>query len=314
MQNYSRRQVAASFLTLLGCRLQLKAKSDAATRAVASTGPADASAEAPQRVKARRYRADATILFLGMTVYRRSGVGDGEASVEESGEGSSLSRSLFFAAGSDPKRARGLCRLGWMRESVSGPEAAPSHIAYSGVLSSSPEESLEHARQSLSSAGNSSRATFGAVMGSNSAGRSRSATAHFEYDASAVWSDRALINQAQSLFDGNVKWRETSWPNLPTEAPPTFLYELLTLLRKRTPSATGRYVYSEQEYVLTLERRPPSGDRERLVAVRGKIRNLRTSRETSFRLWLEDDSSIVPVRFEFQPRSFLRLTFEAVKV
>jgi len=68
------------------------------------------------------------------------------------------------------------------------------------------------------------------------------------------------------------------------------------------------------EYLLTLERRPPSGDREPLVAVRGKIRNLRTSRETSFRLWLEDDSSIVPVRFEFQPRSFLRLTFEAVKV
>jgi hypothetical protein len=30
-------------------------------------------------------------------------------------------------------------------------------------------------------------------------------------------------------------------------------------------------------------------------------------------LWLEDASeSIVPVRIEFQPRSFLRLTFEAI--
>jgi hypothetical protein len=207
-----------------------------------------------------------------------------------------------------------LSRLGWMRETAWGPEASPSQIGYSGVLSSSPEESLDHARQSVTTAPNSGRVTFGAVMGSNSAGRTRSATARFEFDASAVWSDRALINQAHSLFDGNVNWRETSWPSLPTQAPPTFLYQLVTLLKKRTHSAAGRYVYCEQEYLLTLERRQPSGDRERLVTVRGKIRNLRTSRETVFRLWLEDDSSIVPVRFEFQPRSFLRLTFEAVRI
>jgi hypothetical protein len=147
----------------------------------------------------------------------------------------------------------------------------------------------------------------------NSVGHSRSAIARFEFDAGAAWSDRALINQAQSLFDGSVNWSETSWPKSPNQAPPTFLYQLVTLLGKRAHAAAGRYVYSEQEYLLTLERRP-TGDRERLVTVRGKIRNLRTGRETSFRLWLEDDSSIIPVRFEFQPRSFLRLTFEAERV
>jgi predicted acyl esterase len=151
-------------------------------------------------------------------------------------------------------------------------------------------------------------------MGRNSAGHSRSAIAHFEFDAGAAWSDRALIKQAQSLFDGSVNWRETSWPDSPNQAQPTFLLQLVTLLNKRTRTATGRYVYSEQEYVLMLERRQPSGDGQRLVTVRGKIRNLRTGRETSFRVWLDDDSSIVPVRFEFQPRSFLRLTFEAVKI
>ena len=133
----------------------------------------------------------------------------------------------------------------------------------------------------------------------------------FFFDAGAVWSDRALINQAQSLFDGSVNWRETAWPKSPNQAPPTFLYQLVTLLKKRAHAAAGRYIYSEQEYLLTLERRQPSGDRERLVTVRGKIRNLRSGRETVFRLWLEDDSSIIPVRFEVHPRSFLRLTFEA---
>jgi hypothetical protein len=312
MQSYSRRQAAASFLALLGCRFHLNAQSDAGEPATPSTSPSANSVEAPQGAKARRYRADAAILFLGMTVYRRAAVGDGEVLVEESGEGTSLSRTLFFAAGSDPTRARGLSRLGWMRETVLGPEAAPSQIGYSGVLSSSPEESLDHARQSVATP-NSGRGIFSAVMGRNSPGHSRSAVAHFEFDAGAAWSDRALIHQAQSLFDGSVNWRETSWPNLPTQPPPTFLYQLVRLLGKRAHSASGQYVYSEQEYLLTLERRQPSGDRERLVTVRGKIRNLRTRHETAFRLWLEDSSSIVPVRFEFQPRSFLRLTFEAVR-
>jgi hypothetical protein len=309
---HSRRQFAASFLALLGCRFRLDAQSAAGEPVRPSSIASGNSAEDPQGAKARKYRADAAILFLGMTIYRRAAVGDGEASMDHSGEGASLRRTLFFAAGSDPKRARGVSRLGWMRETVVGPEAAPSHIGYSGVLSSSPEESLDHARQSVA-APNSGRNTFGAVMGTNRAGHSRSATAHFEFDSSAVWSDRALIHQAHSLFDGNVNWRETSWPDSPNQAPPTFLLQLVTLLNKRIRTATGRYVYSEQEYLLTLERQRPVRSRERLIAVRGRIRNLLTGRETSFRLWLDDDSSIVPVRFEFQPRSFLRLTFEAAK-
>ena len=75
----------------------------------------------------------------------------------------------------------------------------------------------------------------------------------------------------------------------------------------------GRYVYNEQEYLLELEATQPGRNREHLLPVRGKIRNLRTGYETPFRVWLEEASdSIVPVRIEFQPRSFLRLTFEAL--
>src|ERR1044071_5214318 len=182
MLNHSRRQFAASFLALLGCRFRLNAERAAGEPASPSSSASANSAENPQRARARKYRADAAILLLGMTIYRRggggggeglrgeggggrrAGGGDGEASMDDSGEGASLRRTLFFAAGSDPKRARGVSRLGWMRETVWGPEAAPSQIGYSGVLSSSPEESLEHARQSAA-APNSGRTTFGAVMG-----------------------------------------------------------------------------------------------------------------------------------------------------
>ena len=312
MLKFSRRDAVGFLLPLLHC-LRLQAQSPAPAPGLPPPrDPADSATAAQPRTTARTYRADAVILFLGISIYRRAGVGDGKASLEETGEGSALRRILFFAAGSDPKRARGLIRLGWMREVVLGPAGTPSEIAYSGVLTSSPEETLDHARK-LVTAPPPGRSVFSAVSGRNAAGRSRSAITHFEFDARAAWSDRSLIDRAQSTFDANATWRETAWPDSPDQAPPTFLYQLATLLRKRTRYAAGRYVYCEQEYLLGLETQQQSRVRERLLPVRGKIRNLRTGSETNFRLWLDEASdSIVPVRFEFQPRSFLRLTFEAV--
>jgi hypothetical protein len=180
------------------------------------------------------------------------------------------------------------------------------------VLSSSPEESLDHARKSVD-AQPAGRGIFAAANGRHTAGHSRSAVTHFEYSIGALWSDRGLIEQAQSTFHAGVNWRETSWPNSPGQAPPTFLLQLAIQLKQRSRRSVGRYVYNEQEYQLDLDWPQAGRNRERLLPVRGKIRNLRTGYETLFRLWLEEASdSLVPVRFEVQPRSFLRLTFEAV--
>jgi len=53
------------------------------------------------------------------------------------------------------------------------------------------------------------------------------------------------------------------------------------------------------------------GNADRLLTVHGKIRNRRTGGLTTFSVWMEE-GSIVPRRIEYQPRSFLRLVFEAV--
>ncbi len=299
MRKCSRRGFAGFILASLFRPHRLRCQSAASSPAASSS-----------RTTSRTYRADAVILLLGIPIYRRTGVGGGQSSLEETGDGDGQRRTLFFAAGSDPKRAHGLSRLGWMREVVLGPESNPTESAYLGVLTSSPEESLEHARQSVatSPAGHS---IFAAVNGRNTTGHSRSAVTHFEFSTGAIWSDRGLIEQAQSTFQANADWRETSWPNPPNQAPPTFLLELATLLKQRARRAVGRYVYSEQEYLLELDA-AQTRDRDRLLQVRGKIRNLRTGNDTLFRLWLDSSDSVVPVRFEVQPRSFLRLTFEAV--
>jgi hypothetical protein len=295
MPTFSRRELAGILLAPLFRSLPLNGQPAASTRTTTRT-----------------YRADAAILFLGITIFRRAGVGGGQASLEETGEGAGLRRTLFFAASSDPKRAHGLSRLGWMREVVLGPDSNPSEATYFGVLSSSPEESLDRARKSVD-ASPAGRGTFAATDGRNTAGHSRSAITHFEYVTGTPWSDRGLIEQAQSTFRAGANWRETSWPNSPNQTPPTFLLQLATLLKQRSRRAVGRYVYNEQEYQMELDAPQTDRNRERLLPVRGKVRNLRTGYETLFRLWLEEASdSIVPVRFEVQPRSFLRLTFEAV--
>lgn len=308
MRKCSRRGFVG-LLASLFLPLRVKGQSTAAASAALPPSAGTRAAGAASRSASRTYRADAVILLLGIPIYRRAGVGGGRASFEETGEGASLRRTLFFAGGSDPKQAHGLRRLGWIQEVVLGPASAPSDAAYFGVLTSSPEESLEHARKSVA-APPSGLSVFSAVSGRNTAGHSRSAVTHFDYAASAIWSDRGLIDRAQSTFDAKVDWRETSWPNSPNQAPPTFLFQMATLLKQRARRAAGRYIYNEQEYLLELEAQT---SRERLLPVRGMIRNLRTAHETPFRLWLEDAAdSIVPVRIEFQPRAFLRLTFEAL--
>ncbi|MCU1238997.1 MAG: hypothetical protein JWP63_6964 [Candidatus Solibacter sp.] len=290
----SRRQLAVFLLAPLFRRIHGQ-----------SSNPGGAS-----RIVSRTYRADAVILFLGVGIYHRAGVGGGQASLEESGEGASLRRTLFFGGGSDPKRARGLSRLGWIRETVTGPVGAPTAVDYFGVMTSSPEESLEHARKSVEGPA-SGRSVFSAANGRHTPGHSRSAVTHFEYSSSATWNDRGLIEHAQSTFK-EAPWHETIWPNSLGQTPSTFLLELANLLKQRTRRAAGRYVYCEQEYTMELDT-AASRDRERLLQVRAKVRNLKTGKETVFRIWLDETpDSLVPVRIEYQARSFLRLTFQAV--
>jgi hypothetical protein len=298
---------------LLGFLLRRTSGGTAAAAQAPAPEKAAGSTGAPSRRESRKYRADAAILFLGLTIYRRSGVGGGQASVEETDEGSSTRKTLFFAAGSDAKTARGLSRLGWMRETVLAEGSNPREIIYFGVLTASSEETLAHARKSVAAAP-PGRNLYSAVDGRNSEGHSRSAVAHFEFASDAKWYDERLISAAQSSFGTPVEWRTSSWPAA-YGVPPTFLYELTMLFKQRARHTAGRYVYNEQEHRVELDIGSPTteGPAERLLPVRGKLRNLRTGRQTVFRLWLEDKpDSVLPVRIEFQPRSFLRLTFEAV--
>jgi hypothetical protein len=152
-----------------------------------------------------------------------------------------------------------------MREVGHAPLSAPAETEYFGVLTSSPEESLDSARKSVD-APPKGLGLFAAVSGRHTRGRSRSALAHFEFPSEAPWSDPGLIEKAESVFGAASVWRETSWPKSADQPPPTFLFQLERQLKQKTKSS-GMYVYNEQEYLLELGTRQQGSPPDRLLAI-----------------------------------------------
>jgi hypothetical protein len=271
----------------------------------------------------RTYRADAVIVLLSVPVFRRPGVGSGFASLAEATQEGERYYSLRFAGASRPERAAGLDRVGALREVVREQSETLREAAYFGVLTSSPEETLEEGRRSL--AKNASKWNeYTAIDGQSQCGFTRSAVTHFRLQADGAPNLRVIAEARANFQTNRPPWRENQWPgNREGHAPPTFLYALMRAIRLPQRVSESWYVYSERSYRLRLEKAQDrqQGQRfaelgltsrpDRVIEVRGRTREEQSGRQTSFRLWIEEGpENSLPLRIEFQPRSYLRLSFE----
>ena len=319
----SRRTLARTFLALLGGGPRL-------WRAYASAVPllqvdrlVDAFVGESANNLSCTYRADAVILLFSLPIYRRAGVGDGLAALTEVVHPDHRYLSLRFAGASHPDRAAGLDRVGSIHEVVVERDAAPYEAAYFGVLTSSPEETIEEGRRSLAKT-EAKWNDFTAIDGHSGRGRTRSAVTHFRLPSPAG-SNARIIKHARDHFQENPPaWRESHWPSdAGGGAPRTFLYALTRAIRSREAATETWYVYNERSYRLRIEkeRDPQQALRfaqlgltarpDAVLEVRGRIREERGGHPVTFRLWIEDGPKMsLPLRIEFQPRSYLRLAFE----
>lgn len=271
----------------------------------------------------RSYRADAVIVLLSVPIYRRAGVGAGFASLADSRRDNDRYYVIRFAGASQPERAAGLNRVGAIREVALERGSVLSETAYFGVLTASPEETLEEGRRSIGKTGTQWN-EYTAIAGQSCRGVTRSAVTHFRLPAAGNPSQR-VISEARANFRTSAPAaRQNQWPAASDgQAPPTFLYALMNAIRSPKRETEAWYVYSERSYHLRLQKRPDrrEGQRfselhltsqpDRVIEVRGRIQEDQTGRQTSFRLWVEDGASdALPLRIEFQPRSYLRLNFE----
>ena len=133
----------------------------------------------------RDYRADAVILLFSLPIYTREGVGGGFAAARLQNDAGQSVESLQFAAGSDPDRARGLNRLGFIQETVTTDAGGPAESIYTGFMTASEEESFAQAKSALEK--NGDKLQYQGIEGAIHAGAARSRSVRFETPASWNW-------------------------------------------------------------------------------------------------------------------------------
>jgi hypothetical protein len=255
-----------------------------------------------------------------MSVLHRKGVGDGAATWRDSaGANGGTERFLEFIGRSAPEHAAGLSRFGFLQETSRGAQGAPRESRYFGVMTSSTEESAAEARRALHS--EAKEAWFSAIEGYAGAARTETVSARFLAPArTSVGERRGLIERArQALTEAAGLKRETATG----EPLRPFLHVLADLLRG-TASSEGRYTYNGCVYRMRVEKsRDAKAARQfsdaGLIApgaaveqVAGKLWREGGGKASEFRLWVPvGEAHPLPLRIEYQPKGYLRLTFEA---
>jgi hypothetical protein len=243
----------------------------------------------------RRYRADAAIIFCGITVFTKRGVGGAYAAVETGGFGEETALGLQFAAGSDPAQCAGLNRFGILQEAVIESAAAPQ-FAFAGLITDSKEEDLESAKKALHA---SARQQVKLARGSAVNGRVRAWTETLGSTQISTWRESAELLAELAAEPPRTTALEIAAGHEP------FLAAMRRVALCREPVSHQQFLHAGKLYSLELRRRA-SGERA------GLIRNQRGAKAAEFRVWYSaGDETGLPLRIEYHAKAYLRLIFEA---
>lgn len=269
----------------------------------------------------RRYRADAQVLLFGVPLLRRSGVGAGRVVWRESQlpEGVTL-RNLEFAGFSLPEHAAGLNRLGLIRELSRLPASEAAESIYFGLMTASPEESADEARKALHSG--AKEVIYTAIDG-------RVGPHGVETTAAQFTAASQLSAEHTAELEELAHKALSAAPAKPVEFDASGLLPLpflATLAREliRPGPVTARYTYNARLYSLWLRKSPDAKAAaefrgrglleagRQVLRVAGGVRRVTGGKEETFQLWIEEGASQpLPLRIHYQPKSYLRLVFEA---
>lgn len=269
----------------------------------------------------RRYQATAQILVLSLPLVRWPNVGGGSAIWRETETpGGSALRLLEFTGYSRPDRAGGLNRLGFIRELSRETAGGLPEFLYFGLMTASPEETAEEARKALDS--KAKEAAYTAIDAHLGKGLAQTVVAQFSAPAGwSVGNRSELIQRAKAA----LMTASPRPPDFPIDGQTfrPFLHSLAAGLRQASPGES-RFSYAGRLYRLSLEKaadakvtaefrkRGMIAETASVARVTGKVKRETGGKESHFRLWVEEGAAQpIPLRIEYQARSFLRLVFEA---
>ncbi|HBY60035.1 MAG TPA: hypothetical protein DEH78_09445 [Solibacterales bacterium] len=265
--------------------------------------PVRLAASLSHQARRRRYRADAVITFLGIPIYSREDVGGGYAVFEETKVEGGRRLSIEFAGGSRPERARGLNRLGFIRETVWERGGRLEEARYFGFMTSSPEQDFDQAKKAL--AAQQGSLPYSAVDGLAAQGRMVSAKARLLFPPTYSFArHRELIGEVERIFPENRQ--------APVETETgsgTFLYALSQAMAAPLSRFACDYAWNGKLYELRVEKNREKSGQWRL---KGRVAERGAKGGAAFRLWYDDGPGpVLPSKIEFDARSFLKLSFVA---
>jgi hypothetical protein len=268
-----------------------------------------------------RYRADAQIILLSIPVLHRKGVGDGAAVWRDSITADGMAeRFLEFTGRSAPEHAAGLNRFGFIQELSRTMDSGKLESLYFGLMTSSPEENAADARKALHS--NAKDAWFSAIEGRIAAGRIETVSTRFVAPAQTAPADRNQLIERARLALAKTRWQ--SRPAAPADSAPRPFLHVLAGVLSAPGTVQTQYVYNGRVYQLRVEKSPDSKAANTfrglglipataaVTRISGKLWREDGGKPSEFRLWIEEGNPRpLPLRIEYQAKTYLRLTFEA---
>ena len=271
----------------------------------------------------RHYKATAYITLLSVTVFSRSGVGFGFAGTDEHSRGERQTFNLRFFSGSTPEHAHGLNRFGFIQENVEQTNRATVSADYFGLITANGEESLSEARSALNSK-TGELTPFVAARASINRQNTSYSVRHLLLPSSYRGSNAdQLLQQVQAEFATLAPGQKEETELLNGQAPGTFLNSVRQAIVGEGNTYQNRIIFNGKTFQFSAVKRSDAktgGDLrkagltvspEGIMLLSGVLRNEKTNEVSNFRLWFEKGSAnFLPLRFEFKPKSYLKLVFD----
>lgn len=255
----------------------------------------------------RNYRADVVVTVLGLPIFSRQGVGSAFASVREASLDGRKIVSLQFAGGANPERTHGIQYFGSTEEVIQqNPGGAIAAECFGFVTARhNNQEGLEQARQRLVASGSNTAPLVTAVEERIEESKLKNASTTLSLNDFSFPDWQELPRRVRTVFQqSNAVIREAGFPSDAS----TFLYAVLTAIQN-PGKGSQKFIHNTKPFRLDFEK-APDGRFGGAVRLTGQIHDLTKGHTSTFRLWLEEGSDL-PVRIEFSPRPYLRISLEA---
>ena len=283
----------------------------------------DTNAGSAGEVRRRFYVASATFTLFSIPLGTKGSVGSGYTVIEEAAGPAGKTLAIQFGAGSWPESAHGLNRLGYIQEAVFEDNSGGyRECAYVAFMTTSQEKSLDQAKKAL--AKESTLVPYSAAQGCGQSGKFASRVDLLEFPSKFTWRDLPeLVKKAREEMAANTAHLAKQTMEATAARPSTFLHVVREALLDPKDRTTGYLFFNSKQFQLQTEKendlsagvhfaeRQLVSRADSVIRLNAMLTERRSGEKTPFRLWYERGAEqMPPLKFEYQAKSFLRLSFE----